>query len=243
MQHVNLRHLQHLLRIQVLIGLVFLLFPTLTRAQYLNMPDHDEKPYYFGITLGFNQAYLKLTHTPYFLQQDTILAATPSKSDGFNLGLLANLRLNKRFDLRFNPELIFAENNLNFVVSQNGNTVNVAKNIESVLASLPLQIKFKSDRINNFRVYVIAGLKIDDDLASNANLRKSSDMIQLKPVEAGYEAGFGLEFFLPSFIFSPELKISNGFGNIHQPNPNLNYSNVIDQLNSRMIIFSIHIEG
>ena len=243
MQHLNLRHLQYLLRLQVLTGLVVLLLPRGAKAQYQNMPDHDDKPYYFGITLGFNQAYLKLTHTPYFLQQDTILVASPSKSDGFNLGLLANLRLNKRFDLRFNPELIFAENNLNFVVSQNGNTSTVTKNIESVLASLPLQIKFKSDRINNFRVYTIAGLKIDDDLASNANLRKAEDMIQLKPIDVGYEVGFGFEFFLPSFIFSPELKISNGFGNIHQPNPQLNYSNVIDQLNSRMIIFSIHIEG
>jgi len=42
---------------------------------------------------------------------------------------------------------------------------------------------------------------------------------------------------------SPELKISNGIINVHHRDPNLIYSSTIDQLHSRMIVFSLIFEG
>lgn len=117
------------------------------------------------------------------------------------------------------------------------------KKIESILLSFPLQIKFKSDRIGNMRVYTIAGLKYDYDLASNARLRRAEDLVKIRKSDYGYEAGAGFEFYFESFIFAPEFKISNGFGNVHVKDPNLRYSNVVEKLQSRMIVFSIHLEG
>ncbi|TAL40944.1 MAG: PorT family protein, partial [Chitinophagaceae bacterium] len=55
--------------------------------------------------------------------------------------------------------------------------------------------------------------------------------------------GMGFNFYFPSFILSPEIKISNGMKNIHSRDPNLKYSNTIDRIQSRMIVFSIHLEG
>ncbi|MGH2642426.1 MAG: PorT family protein, partial [Chitinophagaceae bacterium] len=59
----------------------------------------------------------------------------------------------------------------------------------------------------------------------------------------GYEAGFGFEFYLPYFIFSPEIKISNGARNIFIRQPGNIYSDRIGEILSRMIVISIHLEG
>lgn len=230
----------HLLR-YALIFIVFGVLPARAQTQ-MNMLDHDAKPYYFGITLAANQSYFKLEHSPAFLADDSIMIAEPLKTMGFNLGLLANARLTEHFDLRFNPQLIFASKNL-YYRDTYPKPQDTEKKIESILLSFPLQIKFKSDRIGNMRVYTIAGLKYDYDLASNARLRRAEDLVKIRKSDYGYEAGAGFEFYFESFIFAPEFKISNGFGNVHVKDPNLRYSNVVEKLQSRMIVFSIHLEG
>ena len=117
------------------------------------------------------------------------------------------------------------------------------KPVESVIVSFPAQLKFNSDRIGNFRVYMLGGLKMDYDLASNARARQAEDLVKIKKMDYGIEAGIGFNFYFQSFIFSPEIKISNGLGNIHARDESLKFSNVIDRMSSRMIMFSIHLEG
>jgi hypothetical protein len=211
----------------------------------INLPDHDAKPYYFGITLAYNTSYLHAFHNPKFLQSDTIMVAEPKNAGGFGLGLLATAHLSDRFELRINPQLIFASKTLRYITRHDGvlETPNPSKNIESILMSLPLQVKFKSDRIDNFRVYMMAGLKFDYDMASNSTARRAEDLVKLKAGDYGFEGGIGFNFYFKSFIFSPEIKISNGFNDIHSRDPNLKFSNVLDRLQSRMIVFSIHLEG
>lgn len=241
MHPFKFRHLFGLFRYALILAGIATFLPLAGRAQMINMADHDDKPYYFGITLGYNEAYFKLFHSPEFIGNDSVMVVEPLKGKGFNMGLLGNLRLNRRFDLRFNPNLIFAEKNLKYVLKPDSSTQ--IKYIESVLLSFPLQVKFKSDRIGNFRVYTLAGLKIDYDLASNSRARQQDDVVKLKRSDFGYEAGFGFEFYFPNFIFSPEIKLSNGFGNIHVQNNSNAYSNTIGELLSRMIVISIHLEG
>jgi hypothetical protein len=120
---------------------------------------------------------------------------------------------------------------------------NVTKKVESVIVSFPFQVKFNSDRIGNFRVYMLGGVKADIDLASNATARKADDMVKIKRYDYGVEGGIGFNFYYPSFILSPEIKISNGLNNLHARDPKLQYSNVFDRMQSRMIVFSIHLEG
>ena len=111
------------------------------------------------------------------------------------------------------------------------------------MLGFPVQLKFLSDRIDNFRVYMLAGVNYQYDLASNATARKADDMVKLRPYDFSVEAGIGFQFFFPVFILSPELKISNGIINEHSRDPNLIFSNNIDKLRSRMIVFSLIFEG
>jgi hypothetical protein len=68
-------------------------------------------------------------------------------------------------------------------------------------------------------------------------------MIKIQKTSYGIEAGMGFNFYRKSVTISPEIKISNGLNDLHSRNPNLQYSRVIDRIQSRMIIFSIHLEG
>lgn len=241
MQKTHIRHQLYLLRIPLVLFIILWNTRGATAQTYMNMEEHDAKPYYFGISLAANQSNFKLYHDQIFLKQDSIMVAEPLKTFGFNLGLLANLRLSRFFDLRFNPQLLFASKNLYY--KENYPQRETTKNIESIILSFPLQIKFKSDRIGNMRVYTIAGMKYDYDLASNARARRAEDLVKITTSDYGYELGAGFEFYFQSFIFSPEFKISNGIGNVHVKDKNLRYSNIIDKLHSRMIVFSIHLEG
>lgn len=211
----------------------------------LNLFDHDSKPYYFGITVGINLARFQTELHPRFLQYDSVYVAEPINSGGLTLGLSATGRISNRFQVRFNPQLMFIERNIYYKLKYpdfDGQT-EVTKKVESVIMSFPLQVKFQSDRIGNFRVYTLAGFKADIDMASNARAKKAEELIKIEKYDFGPEFGIGFNFFFPSFIFSPEIKISNGLRNIHARDENLRFSNVFDKIQSRMIVFSIHLEG
>ncbi len=225
--------------------LIFGLTSQVMAQRELNLPEHDQKPYYFGITLGGNMSRFHTELHPRFLQDDSVYVAEPNNNGGLALGLLATGRLSDRFQVRFNPQLMFINRSLRYKLKfpdSEGET-EVTKNVESVTVSFPIQIKFQSDRIGNFRVYMMAGIKGDIDLASNARARKAEDLVKLQKYDFGPELGLGFNFYFPSFILSPELKISNGWRNIHARDENLKYSSVIDRIQSRMIVLSIHIEG
>ena len=108
---------------------------------------------------------------------------------------------------------------------------------------LPLQVKFKSERINNFRFYALAGAKFDYDMAANARSHRPDEFLKVSPVDFGVELGIGFEFYNPNFIFSPEIKISQGLTNQLFEDHGLPLTNAIQSLLTRMIVISIHLEG
>jgi hypothetical protein len=230
------------------IAISFVFITKLSFAQTitdLNLSDHDAKPYYFGITIGINLASFHSELHSRFLQDDSVYVAEPLNAGGFSLGLIATGRLTNRFEARFNPQLMFTERSLYYKLKYPDFDLGTAvtKKIESVIVTFPFQLKFNSDRIDNFRVYMLGGVKIDMDLASNARAKRAEELVKINKFDYGIEAGIGFNFYFPSFIFSPEIKFSNGLGNIHSRDVNLKYSSVLDRIQSRMIVFSIHLEG
>lgn len=210
-----------------------------------NRPNHDNWPYYFGMSVSYNSSTLHSTKHPLFLQNDSVLAVEPGSSGGIALGLVGTLQLSPRFSLRANPQLIIGGAKY-FTYSLKYPTLDEKfiekKTLPSNIVSFPFQVKFNSDRIGNFRTYMMTGIKYDIDLASNSQSRNAEDLVKLKKNDFGVEAGIGFNFFFHFVTFSPELKISNGLTNIHSRDANLKFSNVLDRLNSRMVVFSIILE-
>jgi hypothetical protein len=227
-----------------------LLFPLLSMAQLregLNKENHDEKPFHYDIFLGVTRSHFSITHHPSFRQQDSVLSIESINSLGFNMGVLYNKRLGEHFNLRttffdLTLEQRRFEYKLKYPDRFGGEDTITKKGIESIYAAFPIQIKFTSDRITNFKVYVLSGFKVKYDLSSNAGAKKAENLIKLNRWDYGIEAGIGFHFYLPYFVFMPELKMGWGLGNLHSRDANLKFSNVIDKINSRTITFSLMVE-
>ncbi len=251
MQKIKFWNLQYLLRLKIVLFLTCILFACSTveaqLREQLNLADHDEKPYYFGIVLGYNVSHYNITLDPTFLQRDTIRSVNSQNSGRVHLGIMANWQISDRFDLRFYPlNLIFSEKK--FIYTQKypnpgDDKLQQTQNIESIVMSFPLQVRLKSDRINNFRVYTLAGVNYNFDLASKAGARNAENFVKVKKSDFTAEGGIGFQFFFRYFILSPEIKFSYGLTNVHARDESLKYSNVIDKMYSRMILLSLHFEG
>ncbi len=233
----------------LLLPLVIVLFCT-GKVQAQNdveiyRPYHDNLVYYFGLTLGYNSSYLHLSKSQKFLQSDSIVVTEPGRSGGIAMALLATARMNDHFQFRINPGLVIGgAKYISYTLNKPalGETTFQTQMLPSTLVTFPFQIKFNSDRIQNFRTYMMAGLKYDIDLSSNSAARNADNMVKLGKYDFGYELALGFNFYLPFVTISPEIKISNGLTNLLKSDPTLKYSNVFDQILSRMVCFSIHFE-
>ncbi len=242
MQTAKFRNFFYLSFSKIIVTLFLLVssFVSFAQDEKMNNADHDEKQYYFGITIGFNAAQYKVSQSKYFVDYDTIKDITPLWRPGFQLGIMGNLKLSKFVDVRTIPSFVLREKALRFTMQ---NDTTITNSFESILFSLPLEFKFKSDRQTNFRFYVCAGVKLDYDFNANSDSRRIDQIIKVKPFDYGYNLGLGFEFYFPNFIFSPEIKISNGLGNNLDRNSEEPTNKAIDKLSSRMLIISFHIEG
>ncbi|MDB5201660.1 MAG: hypothetical protein JWQ27_1069 [Ferruginibacter sp.] len=242
--------MQHLLRKKIkTLLVVLLLLPAFafTQGIELNLPDHDSKLIHFGINVGANQAHYSFTHHPRFLQYDSIMVVESINSTGINLAWLVNLNINEHFDIRAYPlNLVFTEKafqyHLKYPDRPGGEDTVTTKKLQGITLAFPVQLKFSSDRIANFKVYMMAGGKVEYDLAANKTQKNAESLFKLKKFDYGVEAGIGFHFYFPVFVLTPELKVGFGLNNMHVRDNDLKYSNVIDKVNARTITFSLTVE-
>lgn len=215
----------------------------LAQTQHLaqNMPEHDDKAYYFGLSFGFNISQYRIQYKESFARTDTFKTIKPYNAPGFNVALMGNLRLSSFVDLRTIPGISFATKRLAFNTPMGDSLQD--RSVESIYFNLPVQLKFKSDRMRNFRFYGLLGGKFDYDLAANARSRRPDEFLKVKPIDLGYEIGFGFEWYYPNFIFSPEIRLSQGLINAIYEDKNLPLTNAIQRVSTRSIVISVHLEG
>jgi hypothetical protein len=234
------------LLLQVLLPLLLLL-PLAANAQFdqgsnINYNDFRGKNYYFGITLGYNQSDFRIYHSKDFILNDSFARAESVTGPGFNLGIVSNLKIGDYFDLRFLPTLSFTERTIRYTVPSDGDQV-FQRPIESVLVEMPFHVRYKSATYHDFRLFVIAGVKYSFDVASDSRTRQAAGIVKIAPTDFQFEYGAGIQFFFPYFIFSPEIKISQGLNNILIFNGDLEQSNVLEKVLSRTFTLSLHFEG
>ena len=252
--------MQYLLRRQIISVALLVLTSLSVNAQKNEVfqPDHDDMPYYLGISLGYGLNSLNFERSAYFNNQTTNIAnrITTSKSGNLNLGLSGTLKLSNHLLLRANPMLLIGGSKRIGFSAPNNLYVNVADSLDipSTLITLPIALKLQSDRYTAMgyksimRHYVFGGGKADFDLSSS----KVSNSINGAPYKAllngtdlGYEFGLGLSFYLKYVTISPELKFSYGLTNLKNntgTGPESLLNNV-NKINANFIYFTIHLEN
>ena len=82
------------------------------------------------------------------------------------------------------------------------------------------------------------------DFSSNSRTDKNRfDILRISPHDFQFEIGAGLQFFLPYFIFSPEIKFSHGLNNLLIYDSDFIESTIIEKLFSKSFTISFHFEG
>src|SRR6478735_8749588 len=133
----------YLLRKQIILSFFLLIALSSTAQRDVNRPDHDDLPYYFGLTFGYDNMNLHTEKDPRFLQYDSVLSVEPGSSGGFSAGLLATLKISDRFELRTAPQLIIGGAKTFTYSLKYPNTLELPiekKTLTSTIFSLPLQL-------------------------------------------------------------------------------------------------------
>jgi hypothetical protein len=172
------------------------------------------------------------------------LTGIGSKSlPGFGIGFITRYSLTDNLEVRITPSLIFADRELSYTFTDPSQNMN--KQLQPTVVDFPLSFKLKSDRIGNFRAYILGGLKYSEQIGKGASTDANDDPLQ-KLVRntsgyGSYEAGLGCDFYFEFFKLSPEIKISNSLGNVliqdNQP-----FSAPISKLSLHTIMFSLYFE-
>jgi hypothetical protein len=233
------------------VALYFLIFLLITasfetvNAQRIivkNQEKYDKQWIHFGFLLGTNKTNFKVSRAENLLQNDSVLFLSADGQTGFDLGIISNLRIAENFDLRFTPMLAFSQRNMNYNMTLKvAGTDVVTKKIESTFIQFPLLVKFKSNRVNNYRFYVLGGAKYMVDLVSQAAVENDEQLVKLKKYDYGYEIGFGMDLYLPLFKFAPEIKMYQGIPNM-LANDNAVYTTSLSGLKSRVWSISFTFE-
>jgi hypothetical protein len=207
-----------------------------------NYFDFHKKSYYFGISLGLNSSRFNLIHSKQFIGNDSINVAEGANGPGFNVHIIGNLKIGDYFDFRILPGFSFVERDLEYKspLTDSGLT---RRRIESVFFEMPFHLRYKSAPYKDKRVFVVGGLKYSYDVSNNSKTRQADSLVKISPHDFQLEVGAGVQFFFPYFIFSPEIKYSQGIGNILIYNGDLNEASVLEKILSRVLTISFHFEG
>ena len=203
-----------------------------------NNPNYDMQTYHFGFILGYSQQKLNIRYSEFMNNYNDYLQILSDYEPGFNVGIIMDFKIKNNFNIRVTPSFNFTDqkiyyNRVNFSVSQPQNSG--LSNFE-----LPIYLKYRSDRVNNGRLYVLLGPKLSIDMSSFEKL-SDNENIEFKSQNYSLDIGFGIDIYFKYFKFAPEIKYSYGITNILEKQHN-EYDNYLNSLSSRSILISLTFE-
>ncbi|MDB5024643.1 MAG: PorT family protein [Mucilaginibacter sp.] len=213
----------------------------------------DQNDMSFGFTFQFVNSYLKIDkkpdwRKPYFdpgvnsIITDSLTSISSKSSPGFAVSFLLRYRITEHLEVRTTPGLVFADRTLSYTYADASQ--NVSKPIQATMVEFPLSLKLKSDRVQDFRAYVLAGAKYAKAIGAKTNKPDIDPLQALVTNKNGfgsYELGLGCDIYFEYFKLSPEVKLSNSFGNILTPENNP-FSSPISKLSLHTVTFSLLFE-
>jgi hypothetical protein len=214
------------------------------REPIINLENFQKQKLYFGFYLGFNSYDFKIDYKT--VSEDIQVKTTT----GFNVGLIADLKLQEYIRLRFEPGLYYTQRVLNYPESYflptKPNFSQTVREVNSTYIHFPFLLKFLSLRTGNVRPYLLGGVSATLNLSSNSKSIDDNyeERFRVKPWTTNYELGFGIDVFSEYFIFSPSIRGVFGLNDelIRDNNPNSPWTGNIESMKTRgvFINFAFH---
>ena len=209
-----------------------------------NRPYADLRRWHLGFSIGMNTVDLRFAHGGFITEDgEEWRAEQVNYQPGFSVSGLIDFRLNNYFSLRFSPGMMFASRDIRFLELNNG--AEERQVIKSAYVTLPVDLKFASQRVRNARPYVVGGVMPAFDVS-----KKRNDILKLTTTDCYLTIGFGCDFYLPYFKFIPEIKFCFGLADIlTHDRPELaddptrfKFTQSINKATSKMICLTLYFE-
>lgn len=234
-----------------MLAVAFIILPSSSRAQFpvkfkekkmLNLTKYDRKIIHFGFSLGMNYSDIAVKLKENIQSLDSVYIVEPKGAPGFDLGIVSDLRMGEHFNLRFVPGISFVGRAMEYTLYEQ-DTVPVVyeKNVNSVYLQVPLYFKFRSRRINNWRVYIMGGGKFMYDMATKEDVDTDEVILKMKREDYTWDLGVGVDFYLEYFKLTTEVKMAFGLNNLLVKDQTV-FTNSIQSLNSKTFLFSVYFE-
>lgn len=228
---------------RLIVTLLLFLFSYSANAQLFskerikNIENFDKQFLSWGYFLGFNSYDYNFD---YLEDEKDILLDT---SIGFSVGLIGDMRINEYFNLRLEPGLYVTKRNLMFDESNfdgmDFNDSDLMREVNSTYIHIPLLIKASTKRINNFKPFIVGGISTALNLSSKEDNPddNSNGEFRTKKNVFFYELGFGIDFYLFWFKFTPSIRGVFAINDelVRDEDPNSPWTGNISSMKSRGI--------
>jgi hypothetical protein len=213
----------------------------------------DQQDLSFGFTFQYLSSDYKVVKNPDWRKPfydtdtrryitDSLTSISSNSLPGFAIGFITRYTFNEHIEIRTTPQLVFSDKILYYKYKTEDQ--NTSKQIQSTSVDIPLSLKIKSDRLGDFRLYVLGGLKYSMAINKKPNEKDVAPLdrqVQQRRNYSAYEAGIGCDIYFEYFKLSPEFKLSNSFNNVLLPD-NHPYSLPLSKLFLHTISFSLYFE-
>lgn len=217
-------------------------------AQVGNLGQFDSHLLHWGIQVGITESKFDLEYSEDSELRQTLQGVTSYYAPGFHIAIIGDLRLNQYFNLRLLPGVTIVTRDLSYAWESaylaSHYLAETQRAAESVYGDVPLEVKFRAQRKDNFRPYITAGASYGFDFASlrrNRN-RNNESIVRLQPNDLRYTMGIGFDFFLRYVKFAIELKMNFGLLDLRVPDDDV-YIRSIDEMHTRTFMLGFTFEG
>ena len=209
-----------------------------SKERLANLENFDNRFLTWGYFLGFNSYDFKID----YINQDTdantdILVEGQA---GFSVGLVGDMRINNYVNIRLEPGLYYTQRNLTFPGFEDQK--DYLREVKSTYIHVPLLVKLSTKRLNNIRPFIVGGVSSSLKLSSDQKNPEdnSTGKFRMTSGTSYYELGFGIDFYLYYFKFTPSIRgvFATSDELVRDEDPNSPWTQNIDQLSTRGIFIN-----
>ncbi len=209
-----------------------------SKEKVQNLQNFDKPRFSWGYILGFNSYDFNFDYTADFEDADIIVDRTV----GFSVGLLGNMRINDYLDLRLEPMVTFTRRDLTFDNPLFTSQFESFREVKSTYVHIPLLLKISTKRLNNFKPFIVGGISTSLNLSSNEDNPDDNNVgeFRMKTNTNYYEIGFGIDFYLYYFKFTPSIRGVFAMSDelVRDNDPNSPWTSNIDKMSTRGIFIN-----
>ena len=172
-------------------------------ARPRNLTAFDLKRIHFGFTVGVNTMDVGFTRD--YSAENFVYADLSHPLPGFQVSIVSDLRLSDNWKMRFLPGISFGSREIWFFEYSDDGVVGEVVELPNVdnpvplgpaFLDFPLHFKYRSNRVNNYRPYLVGGLNFRFDMSAKKPGyfdAESNEYLKFQRGDLYLEFGFGVD--------------------------------------------------